>query len=378
MIGGDKLRIYQICKSLSKHFKLTLISLCDNEDELNYQVPDDGVFSRVERVYLSKIHSYFNTLLAIPTRTPLQVAYYRSAEFLELINQLLPEHDCVFSHLIRTGDYVLGYKTPKVLEMTDAISLNYTRVKSLNGFQGLKSFIYSFEVNRLLKYERNIINKFDLSVLVSNTDKEFLLGNNIHENVLVCSNGVDLSGLPFSLPSFESKVIVFIGNMRSVQNLDACFYFCEEIMPLLIKMGNYRFRIVGSISEELKERFLQYQGVEVTGKLDSIPNAVKDAFIGVCPMRIGAGVQNKILEYMALGLPTVTTSIGLEGIDAIPDIDLLIANTPQEFLQKIEYLYLNRQSALDIAYSARAFVEKHHQWDCMLHPLLDRIHQLID
>ena len=81
VIGGDKLRIYHLCRVLSRRFSLTLLSMCESDDEMHAALPDDGVFDRVERVFLSRRRSYLNTLLALPTRTPLQVAYYRSRAF---------------------------------------------------------------------------------------------------------------------------------------------------------------------------------------------------------------------------------------------------------------------------------------------------------
>lgn len=377
VIGGDKLRIYQLCKVLAHRYRLTLLSLCESQEEMNTSIPDDGVFEKVERVLLPKWQSYFNTLLTLPTKTPLQVAYYRSQAFTSAIRRLLPSHDGILSHLIRCGDYVRQADKPKILEMTDAISLNYGRVKQLKNTGGLRGMIYRLEADRLLDYERAIVDDFDLSVLVSSTDKKFLFGSQTREDVLVCSNGVDLDALPYSPPSIENKVIVFIGNMRTVQNLDACHYFCEEILPLLRQRHDYRFRIVGAMDTNLTEQFQHYDGVEITGRVESIAEVVTDAAIGVCPMRIGAGVQNKVLEYMALGLPTVTTTLGYEGINAQPDKDLLIADTPQEFVQQIEKLTSNVNDSIIMTQHARQFVEETHEWSSMLQPLMSRIQTLI-
>jgi hypothetical protein len=87
-------------------------------------VPDDGVFTRVERILLTKYQSYWNSLMHLPTRKPLQVAYYQSKEFADAVDRLLPTHDAVFCHLVRTAEYVRDKRIPKFLEMTDAISLN--------------------------------------------------------------------------------------------------------------------------------------------------------------------------------------------------------------------------------------------------------------
>ncbi|MBR7915029.1 glycosyltransferase [Burkholderia vietnamiensis] len=377
VIGGDKLRIYHLCKVLSRHYSLTLLSLCETQEELSAELPDDGVFDRIERVFLSRARSYVNTLLALPTRTPLQVAYYRSRAFEAAVSRLLPSHDGVLVHLVRCAEYVRKSDKPRILEMTDAISLNYSRVKQLRNARGLKSRVFSIEAKRLLDYERAIVDDFDLSVLVSRTDRDYLFPVDPEKRVMVCSNGVDLSGLPYAARSMGSRLLVFIGDMRTVQNQDMCHHFAEEVLPLLRKRADYRFRIVGSIAPPLAERFREYDGVEVTGRVESVAQAVTDGAIGVCPMRIGAGVQNKILEYMALGLPVVTTSLGYEGLGAESGQDLLIADTPEAFVERIEWLVAHPSEAVEMAANARQFVEREHGWSEMIRPLVERVGDLL-
>ncbi|WP_175735074.1 glycosyltransferase [Burkholderia ambifaria] len=377
VIGGDKLRIYHLCRVLSRRFSLTLLSMCDSDDEMRAALPDDGVFDRVERVFLSRRRSYLNTLLALPTRTPLQVAYYRSHAFAAAVARLLPSHDGAFVHLLRCAEYVRKSDKPRVLEMTDAISLNYSRVKQLRRARGLKSRVFGIEAKRLLDYERTIVDDFDLSVLVSQTDRDYLFPGQPAKKVMVCSNGVDLSGLPYTARSMASRILIFIGDMRTVQNQDMCHYFAEAVLPLLRKRADYRFRIVGSIAPVLAERFRAYDGVDVTGRVESVAQAASDGAIGVCPMRIGAGVQNKILEYMALGLPVITTSLGHEGLGAQSGRDLLIADTPEEFVDRIEQLVADEAAAVEMTARARAFVEHEHGWERMLAPLVDEVSALL-
>jgi len=377
VIGGDKLRIYHLCRVLSRRFSLTLLSMCESGDEMHAALPDDGVFDRVERVFLSRRRSYLNTLLALPTRTPLQVAYYRSRAFAAAVTRLLPSHDGAFVHLVRCAEYVRKSDKPRVLEMTDAISLNYSRVKQLRRARGLKSRVFGIEAKRLLDYERTIVDDFDLSVLVSRTDRDYLFPGDPGKKVMVCSNGVDLSGLPYTARSMASRILIFIGDMRTVQNQDMCHYFAEAVLPLLRKRADYRFRIVGSIAPALAERFRAYDGVDVTGRVESVAQAASDGAIGVCPMRIGAGVQNKILEYMALGLPVVTTSLGHEGLGAQSGRDLLIADSPEEFVDRIEQIVADEAAAVEMTARARAFVEHEHGWERMLAPLVDEVSALL-
>lgn len=376
VIGGDRLRIYQVCKALSSEFSLTLLSLCEKESELEIEIPNDGIFESVERILLKRRYSYLNTLRALFRYTPLQVEYYRSSEFANSVNRLIPNHDGVLSHLIRCAEYVKNVDKPKILEMTDAISLNYSRVSNLNKGFWIKGLIYSFESKRLLAYEREIIKRFDLSVLVSEKDKEFL--NQIdQQNVLVCSNGVNFETFKFNSRKGSKSVIVYIGNMYSVQNMDACLFFSSSVMPLLQKEIDVTFRVVGRIKNSDAKKLMKFANVEVTGEVEDISLAVSDAKIGVCPVRLAAGVQNKVLEYMALGLPVVTSSIGLEGFQAIPNKDLLIANTPEEFLISILKIWDNEELRNQLSIDGRKYVESYHKWEVQLAPLVKRVKDIV-
>lgn len=378
VIGGDRLRIYEICRELSNSYSITLASLCESNDEMEYVVPDDGVFDSIYRVYLPRWKSYLNCLTALPSSTPLQVAYYSSSKFAKLVNALSKDHDLVLSHLIRVADYAKHLNLGKVLEMTDAISMNYFRVSETKNQAGIKGLIYKVEKNRLNYYEKNIAKSFDCNVLVSKFDRDFLFEHDqvLFEKSLICSNGVDLEKLPFKF-SPEGNFVVFIGNMYSAQNMDAALWFARETMPLLRKHGDYTFKVIGRIKPENERKLMAYEGVIITGSVDDVVEHARGAIAGVCPVRLAAGVQNKILEYMSMGLPTVTSSIGLEGLEAKPGSDILVSDTPREFVESILLLNRDIQLAEKIAKSAYLYVSEHHSWSGKLRPLSEKIHELL-
>ncbi|MCE9680060.1 glycosyltransferase [Shewanella sp. AS1] len=379
VIGGDRLRIYFLCKELSKHYDLTLLSLCESENEMKMSLPSDGVFKHVERVLLPKWRSYLNCLLSLQSQTPLQVAYYRCATFKNILERLLPYHDAAIAHLVRTGDYLLKSNVPKVLEMTDAISMNYERVGRIAQSTSLKTLIYSIEQRRLKKYEQRIANTFNASILVSQYDKDYLFSKDSSEysRVLVCSNGVDLSNLEYR-PCFTSKRIVFIGNLYSVQNVDAAFWFAKNVMPLLRKYGDYTFKVIGRIKDHDRLRFNGLEGVELTGSVDSVSCSAKGSLAGVCSVRLGAGVQNKILEYMALGIPAITSCTGLEGIEAIPGKEILVADEPKEYVDAILKLANNEHIHQQYAEAGLSYVKRSHSWESRLTPVISELKKLVN
>ncbi|MEQ3511929.1 glycosyltransferase family 4 protein [Pseudoalteromonas sp. BZB3] len=377
VIGGDRLRIYQICKYLSSKYDLHLVSICEQKEDLDYQVPDDKVFTSIDRYYLPKWKSYLKTAWGVLNFSPLQVAYYKSAGFKKLVDKHIKSADLALCHLVRTAKYIEGHDIPKVLEMTDAISMNYDRVAKISKTSGIMNFIYSVERKRLRAFELGCIDNFDYSVLVSDIDKSYLLPNGgaNKDKVIVSSNGVDTDFLSYDF-SHNSKTIIFIGNLYSVQNLDAAVWFAEHVMPLLLSKGNYKFKVIGRIKEKDRVKFKNFKGVELTGAVDSIPCEARGSLAAVCPVRLAAGVQNKILEYMSLGVPTITSSIGLEGINAQPGKELLVANKPEEYVAEIEKLYFDEPFSEGISIAARSFVESEHSWDSQLSNIGDVFNSL--
>lgn len=378
VVGGDRLRIYQLCKKLSEKYELSLLSLCESEDELSLDVSNDTVFSDINRVMMPKWRSYLNCVLAIPTQVPLQIAYYRNSEFSKKLKIKSSQHDLIFAHLIRTGDYLIDIQGPKILEMTDAISLNYKRVSDIAKSKGLKNYIYSFEQKRVERYERKIVKQFDANFLVSQIDKDHLFPSECKDSnkVSVVSNGVDTGELTYDFSS-DSMTLVFIGNLYSVQNLDAALWFAREIMPALNPAYGLSFKIIGRIKDVDKEKFAGFPNVIATGEVDSVQEEAKGAFAGICSVRLGAGIQNKVLEYLALGIPCITTPTGLEGFSAVPEKDILVASNVAEFTQQIHRLVRERNTRESLAKAGRRYVVECHSWDTKLNPMLSIVDKVI-
>jgi glycosyltransferase involved in cell wall biosynthesis len=342
--------------------------------------PEENLFDRIHRVPHTQWRAWLQTAFAFFSGKPLQLAYYRSKEFARKVKNLSPKHDLILSHLCRTAQYVEALEeVPTVLEMTDALSLNYKRVKDRSPW-GLKQWSYRVEAPRMKRYERKTLDCFDLISLVSPKDRKFLLEKSLekeNKHVRVYTNGIDLLSRPYQGPG-RNPVIVFIGNMRTVHNKMACKYAVEEILPRVREnIPNARFRIVGAAPPSTQSKFNRIDGVTVTGWVDSIPEATKGAACGFGVMKVAGGLQNKILEYMAIGLPVVANEMGTEGINIQPGSEVLVGSNDEEIADYIISLFRNEKLRNRLAARARKFVESNHQWSEALSPLVKDINHLI-
>ena len=376
VIGGDRLRIFQICKALSRDFDLHLVSLCDSRQELSFDILSQNIFYRVDRIYQPKWASLLRCLFSLFSNIPLQVAYYQNQSFEKLVRKLMADKVAVLCHLIRTAQYGEEANIVNFLEATDAISLNYSRLKNNPSyFFGFRKYIYQFELNKLKKYETNIVKKFDIVSFVSKIDAQYLVPNYSKDknNIFIFGNGVDSNKIPFKLRE-QGNDIVFIGNLQSYQNLESVFFFAKEVLPLVRKNNpQIRFVIIGRIKNLDKATLEKIPGVMVTGEVNDVWQYTQSGFVGVCPARVAAGVQNKVLEYMAAGLPVIASSIGLEGIDAIENQHLLIADDPDDIAQKVLCLFNDQDLSSRLALQARQLVVDQYQWSAVLSPIVSLV-----
>jgi glycosyltransferase involved in cell wall biosynthesis len=360
VIGGDRLRIYNICKALSQRFELTLATLCERPAELRHR-PTDHVFQSIHRVHLPKWKSYANVLRALPNGTPMQLAYYQCPEFQKLVSRLLPRHDLVLAHLIRTAQFVPSDTiAPRVLEMTDAISMNYERMKALPQTYSWKKLLYGFEQRRVARYEMQVISQFEKTWLVSDVDARYL--GEWSDTVDVIPNGVDFTRLPY-LGGGAGNVVAFIGNITSAQNQDGCLHFARHILPRIRQRADIRMRVIGNCPDSVRRRLERIPGVEVTGIFDRIEPHMRDVFCGVCSVRAAAGIQNKVLEYLAMGLPCVTTREGAEGLRARDGRELLVYRSEVDAAEQVLSLYWQPELRRRLSDAGRDMIASHYDWN---------------
>lgn len=380
VIGGDRLRIWHLARLLAQRHDITLLSLCQTHAEMDAMPPADGVFTAVHRVHLPRWRSWLQMAAALPTPVPLQIAYYRSHPFRMAVDRLLPGHDLLACHLARTAPYAESKALPRWLEMTDAVSMTMRRAadNAAGPLPDLRRWIYRLEARRMLATERQLLDEFDLVSLVSGVDAQ-ALGAAAHPRAQVAPNGVDLPSHALPPAGTRAPHIALVGRMDSLANRDALWFFVREVLPgVRAAVAAAELHVIGYIAPADRARLAGEPGVRVLGTVPRLEDALQHCRVGVCPVRIGAGVQNKVLDYLVHGLACISSSIGLEGISLTPGRDALRADTVDEWIAQTTRLLLDDECSTALSQHGAAWVRRHGDWQQAVGPLLDRVDALID
>ncbi|MBA4319896.1 MAG: hypothetical protein C0412_15970, partial [Flavobacterium sp.] len=341
---GDKLKIYNISRLLAKNNEVTVVTFIVNKNETEYVDELGKIGLKVHTVYLPKYKSFLNLVRSIFSFNPLQVSYFYSGQMKQKIRELTSEneYDVVYFHLLVTMQYfkdILSRSTLRVADFTDSISLYLSRYVKMVKNPILK-FAYYYELFSVRFYEKKA-KQFDTLFICSDADKKSLEKRDIHNNIQILLNGINLE--TFSMDSIkpEKNRIIFSGNMPYFPNSDAVFFFAKEIFPLIVeKIPDCKFYIVGQ-NPSAKILALKSDNIIVTGFVEDIRKEYLLSEVNVAPIRFGAGTLNKIIEAMGLGVPTVATSLSIEGFPAELKKYIKIGNSPKEFADRVVEILTN-------------------------------------
>ncbi|GAB6283125.1 MAG: glycosyltransferase [Ignavibacterium sp.] len=339
---GDKLKIYNIAKILSERNSVTVLTFFENSESLVSLKELEKLGIKTEAVKLSLIESFINLIPNIFSNLPFQVAYFSSKRMKEKIAGLVnrEKYDVIYFHLIRSAQYfqaVSQSKALKVLDFTDTVSLYLARFADVTK-NPFKKIALKLELKRIKKYEY-IAKNFDTLFICSEKDKEFLVKRKVHNNINFLRNGIDSAYFKPDNIEYVKYRIIFTGNIPYYPNRDAVSYFVKDIFPLVTaKYPEAKFYIVGQ-KPPLQIKQLKSRNIIVTGFVEDIHREYLLSNVNVVPVRFGAGTLNKVIEALALGIPTVATSMSIAGLP--PEIRKYIfkADTPEEFVDRISLIF---------------------------------------
>jgi sugar transferase (PEP-CTERM/EpsH1 system associated) len=359
---GDKLRAYHQIKELSKKNEIILCALSDTKvpqssiDELNKYC------SSIEVIRLYKLKIYWNLLMQLLfSANSLQVSYFYNKKAQQKIDSLLERYkpDHIYCQLIRVTEYVRKSKIKKTLDYMDALARGMER-RIENAPFYLKPFL-KLETTRLKRYEHFIFNDFDHSTIISQQDRDLIV-NIKNDTIEIVKNGVDYSMFKHRIE--EKKYdLIFTGNMAYPPNIDCAVFLVNEVMPKV--WGTHpavKLAIVGATPDS-RVLALKNEKVIVTGWVEDISEYYAASKIFVAPMQIGTGLQNKLLEAMAMKLPCVTSSLANNALGAEHNKSALIGENSNDYAKYIVSLIENKDLCDSVAESGFNFVKQNYTWE---------------
>ncbi|MCX6245680.1 MAG: glycosyltransferase [Bacteroidetes bacterium] len=358
---GDKLRAFNQLKQLSRRHE---VILCALNDSFLHEDAVEVLSKYAKSVYIlpmSKISIYFHLVQTLFSDKPLQVGYFYNKKTDGIIRSLIEKHkpDHIFCQLIRVAEYMRGVPIPKTLDYQDVFSKNVERRLETSPFY-MKPFL-KMEYRRLLRYEHDVFEMFDNKIIISAPDRD-LIPHPDREQIVVVRNGVDTT---FFSPQPEDKEydLVFTGNMGYPPNINAAEYLVHKILPLVQKQKPGINVLIAGANPHIRVSVLKSDRVEVSGWVPDMRKCYAKAKIFIAPMQIGTGLQNKLLEAMAMQIPCITSSLANQALEAKENEEILIAETPEAYAQHILFLLDNPEKAKKIARTGYEYILSNFSWE---------------
>ena len=361
---GDKVRAYQVARHLARSHELTLGFVIDDAadrsglDALGRDIPD------LEWGGLWKPAALARGLAGLGMGRSLSIAYFRSGRLARRVSRRLRDqsYDAVYISSSPMVEYVRGTALPVVMDFVDVDSDKWTQYATKQ--RPPRSWAYRLEGRRLRRFEAEAVRWGHCCILATAAEEALLKSFAPWARTAVIPNGVDLAGYG---PPADTSTVIFTGAMDYFPNVDAVQHFCADVFPAVARaVPGARFLIVGLNPAPAVRRLGEIPGVTVTGAVPDVRPYYREASVCVAPLRIARGIQNKVLQSMALGVPVVSTSAAARGLECRPGEHFLVEDDPLRFAERVIGLLRDREARTALASRARAFVEGHHSWSAVL------------
>ncbi len=359
---GDKLRAFNQIKQLAKRNEIVLCALNDNA-----KVSEQDAFHALQPycqsinfIRINKLQILLGLVRAFLKGLPLQCGYFYNRKAAKKVNGLIAKHkpEMLYGQLLRTAEYIRHKGIPKAIDYQDIFSYGMKRRADIASF--VTRPVFNMEYRRLKRYEASIFDDFDVRTIISEPDRA-LFPHEKRDEILIIPNGVDHDY--FKPQEREKKYdLVFTGNMSYPPNVNAVEYLANEILPIVWKSRPETTLYIAGATPDPKVRKAASERIIVSGWLDDIRDAYAQSRVFIAPMRIGTGLQNKLLEAMSMRLPAITSSLANASLGAKPNEEILIGNNAEEMANNIITLLTDKEKAEKIAQAGFDFTNCVYDW----------------
>ena len=377
---GEKIRGWNLLGHLAQSYNIYLGCLIDSPADWRHLPVLRSRCAEVAAFGIDRRRQKLSALLRARPGRPLMLDYYRHGGLQRWLDDLLARRrmDVLYIYSTAMAPYALHHRAGlRVLDMQDIDSEKWSAYATESGWP--MRLVWAREGRTLLAYERRAAAACDRTLLVTEAEaRRFMtLAPESAARIDWLEMGVDLEtfrpglALPDPYAALPGPNLVFTGNMDYRPNADAVIWFAHDVLPLLqARHAGLCLHVVGANPGPAVQRLAGRPGVHVTGRVADVRPYLAHAALAVAPLRIARGVQNKVLEAMAMGRPVVASPQAFEGIDARPGRDLLVADGVAATVQAVLEVLQGRHPGLPEA--ARAAVQTRYAWPAQLRRL-DRV-----
>lgn len=360
---GDKLRAFNQIKSLSRNHEIFLCALNDDASVDKNEAKQRLLpyCKEIEFIDLPKIKILWNLALAFLKGMPIQCGYFYNKNAYSCIHNFIQrvQPDMLYGQLVRVAPYLQKEKCKKTIDYQDVLSYGMKRRMDTASFY--KRPIFNMEYKRLQQFERQIFDEFDVKTIISDSDRQ-LIDHPRRNEIVIVPNGVDFEHFT---KKNSSKIydVVFTGNMAYPPNVDAVNYLSREIMPIVWQTRPETSLCLAGATPAASVKAVANDKITVTGWVDDMRDVYAQSRIFIAPMRIGTGLQNKLLEALAMELPCITSPLANKSLQASENEEILVGKSPQELADAIVRLLNDEDFSQSIALKGNNFVHSHYDWD---------------
>lgn len=359
---GAKIEYLNFARMLSPQNEIILVGFAESD------ITEQGIkflkqfYSQIEIVPLPGDSIIKKIVLGLMSSVPYTMQKYYSQEMDNKLREIVKKQpiEIVRIDQMHLANYDQCFTNIPVVLRKHNIDATIMKRLYLTEKRPHIRFYAKLQWKKLIEYERRTCQRFQQCVMITRDDEKELqsLCPGAKTSVIPC--GIDVDKYPVRKKNRgATKRITFLGSMDWLPTEDAMLYFLQEIFPILVrKIPDLQFYMIGKLPSNRVLKLCKSPQIVVTGYVDSVLPYLEETDVFVVPLRIGSGMRIKILEALCMGIPIVSTAIGMEGIEAVPGKDLLVADTPEDFAKAVIHVMETPVVAGELSQHGRQVIQE--------------------
>ena len=376
---GDRIRSYHMIRFLAERAEVHLAFLAEEEPPESTREALEAICARVAWARLRPYGRWVSGAMSLACGRTATEGLYRSRDLARTVKSWAG--GTRFGAVVAFCSSMVQYlnvaplrDVPALVDLVDVDSQKWLEYAA--GARGLKRALYRCEGRRLRKLECSLPDRARAVTLVSQAEADLYRSFCPSDRIHAVANGVDLEYFdpdryePADSADAPAPSCVFVGALDYKANVDGARWFCERVWPeIRRRRPDATFALVGSNPSTAARRLGELPGVKLVGPVPDVRPYLVKASLVVVPLQVARGLQNKVIEALAMGKAVVTSPQAAEGLAVEEGVHLRLARDPQEWVREIDSLFASPSQRARLGRAGRQYAEEHHRWEAQLAPL---------